>query len=198
MLDGDALCRDRRDPQSAASCPGSFGMWTRRIGWCRYRFVLQPLVQVPEVRLQVLPVLLLRDPIHAHRRILAHAGRRPAPGPAHRSDAPVSGTVPRVRVCARSTTFRSPGDMSLRRRCVGHGPLLKLASTRAAFARPGPSANRSPTSSLICSPPTPSPPSAAAPVPLAFGLPRCERFSLPAGACARQRAARRRRVTGSP
>ena len=31
---------------------------------------LQPRVQVLEVRLQVLPVLLLRDPIHAHRRIL--------------------------------------------------------------------------------------------------------------------------------
>ena len=30
---------------------------------------LQPRVQLLEVRLQVLPVLLLRDPIHAHRRI---------------------------------------------------------------------------------------------------------------------------------
>jgi hypothetical protein len=34
---------------------------------------LHPRVQVPEVSLQVLPVLLLRDPIHTHRRILAHA-----------------------------------------------------------------------------------------------------------------------------
>ncbi len=32
-----------------------------------------PLVQVAEVVLQGLPVLLLRDPIHTHRRILAHA-----------------------------------------------------------------------------------------------------------------------------
>jgi hypothetical protein len=34
---------------------------------------LHPRVQVLEVRLQRLPVLLLRDSIHAHRRILAHA-----------------------------------------------------------------------------------------------------------------------------
>ena len=31
---------------------------------------LQPLVQVLQVVQQALPVLLLRDPIHAHRRIL--------------------------------------------------------------------------------------------------------------------------------
>jgi len=30
-------------------------------------------VQVLEISLQILPVRLLRDPIHAHRRILAHA-----------------------------------------------------------------------------------------------------------------------------
>jgi len=34
---------------------------------------LQPRVQVLEIGLQLLPVLLLGDPIHAHRRILAHA-----------------------------------------------------------------------------------------------------------------------------
>ena len=34
---------------------------------------LHPRVQILEVSLQVLPVLLLRDPIHTHRRILAHA-----------------------------------------------------------------------------------------------------------------------------
>ena len=33
----------------------------------------EPRVQVLEVCLQRLPVLLLRDSIHAHRRILAHA-----------------------------------------------------------------------------------------------------------------------------
>jgi hypothetical protein len=45
------------------------------------------------------------------------------------------------------------------------------------------------------------PPSAAAPVPLADGLPRCGRFFCAAWAddtCARQRVVRRRRVTGSP
>jgi len=33
----------------------------------------QPLVQVEEVVPEGLPVLLLRDPIHTYRRILAHA-----------------------------------------------------------------------------------------------------------------------------
>ena len=37
-------------------------------------------VQVPEVRLQILPVLLLRHPIHVHRRILAHAVVGPLQG----------------------------------------------------------------------------------------------------------------------
>ena len=49
--------------------------------------------------------------------------------------------------------------------------------TRAAFARPGPVVSRSPSSSLLCSPPTPLPPSASAMVPLAFGLPRRGRCS---------------------
>ena len=34
---------------------------------------LHPRVEILEVSLQVLPVRFLRDPIHAHRRILAHA-----------------------------------------------------------------------------------------------------------------------------
>jgi len=33
----------------------------------------QPLVQASEIVFQGLPVLLLRDPIHADRRIVAHA-----------------------------------------------------------------------------------------------------------------------------
>ena len=70
----------------------------------------QPLVQVPDVTGQILPVLLLRDAIDPHRRILAQA---------------VIGTFQRiwiqqmrqrvessVRVLLRSfATFRSPGDM---------------------------------------------------------------------------------------
>ena len=39
----------------------------------------------------------------------------------------------------------------------------------------------SPTSTLLCSPPTPSSPSATAPVPLACDLPRCGRLFLAAG-----------------
>ncbi len=34
---------------------------------------LHPCVQVLEIGLQIQPVLLLRDSIHSHRRILSHA-----------------------------------------------------------------------------------------------------------------------------
>jgi len=60
------------------------------------------------------------------------------------------------------------------------------------------SPTRSPASKLVCSPPTSSPPSAAASVPLANGLPRCRSLFCARRACACQHAARRRRVTGSP
>ncbi len=56
----------------------------------------------------------------------------------------------------------------------------------------------SPASTLVCSPPTSSPPSAAASVPLAGGLPRCRSLFFAGSACACQHAARRRRITGSP
>ena len=79
---------------------------------------------------------------------------------------------------ARSTTFRISGDMSpdVNAPVMGpfesshqHGPPL-LGRVR------GPT--RSPTSSLVCSPPTPSLPSAAAPVvpgPVAYPVPRATR-----------------------
>jgi hypothetical protein len=60
---------------------------------------------------------------------------------------------------------------------------------------------RSPTSPLVCSPPTPSPPSATAPVPLAVASLDADACSVPLEAddtCARRRVVRRRRVTGSP
>ena len=41
---------------------------------------LHPCVQVPEVRLQILPVLLLRHPIHAYRSILSTAAIGPLQG----------------------------------------------------------------------------------------------------------------------
>ncbi len=56
----------------------------------------------------------------------------------------------------------------------------------------------SPTSKLVCSPPTSSPPSAATSVPLAHGLPRCRSLFFAGRACSCQHAARRRRITGSP
>src|SRR5262245_45916707 len=84
---------------------------------------------------------------------------------------------------------------------MGHGALLKVTSTRAAFARLGPGGTLFPNVHARMQPSDSLPPSAAAPVPLADGLPRCGRFFCAAWAddtCARQRVVRRRRVTGSP
>jgi len=84
---------------------------------------------------------------------------------------------------------------------MGHGALLTVTSTRAAFARLGPGDTLFPNVHARMQPSDSLPPSAVAPVPLADGLPRCERFFCAAWAddtCARQRVVRRRRVTGSP
>src|SRR5262244_2861782 len=85
---------------------------------------------------------------------------------------------------------------------MGHGSLLKFTPTRAAFARPGPSATSFPDVPARMQPSDSLPPSATAPVPLARGLPRCRRlFYAPGRAddtCARTRVVRRRRVTGAP
>ncbi len=51
-------------------------------------------------------------------------------------------------------------------------PSESSTPTRTAFTPPGPSASRSPTSSLLCGPPTPSSPSTAAPVVPRGDLPR--------------------------
>src|SRR6266852_3014915 len=71
--------------------------------------------------------------------------------------------------------------------------------TRAAFAPPasgGPP--RFLTSSLVCSPPTPLLRRPALRVPLAVGLPRCERCFWTGRACVRRRLARRRRLGPGP
>ena len=65
--------------------------------------------------------------------------------------------------------------------------LPKFTPTRAAFARPGPALPRSPTSSLLCSPPTPCPFGHRSGSPCR-GLPRCGRLFCASGAddtCAR-------------
>jgi len=79
-------------------------------------------------------------------------------------------------------------DMGPSQRSHQHGPPL-LGRVRAP--------PRSPTSKLVCSPPTPSSPWVAAPVPLANDLPRCGCCSWPTTR-APQTCRRRRRVTGSP
>src|SRR5215813_12114657 len=85
---------------------------------------------------------------------------------------------------------------------IGHGSLLKITSTRAAFARPGPGVTPFPDVLARMQPSDSLPPSATAPAPLARGLPRCRRlFCAPRRAddtCARTRVVRRRRVTGAP
>ncbi len=89
----------------------------------------------------------------------------------------------------------------MQRQGVEHGSLQKLTPTRAAFARPGPGMTLFPDVIAPMQPSDSLPPSTTAPVPLACGLPRGERFFCATWAddtCARRRAVRRRRVTGSP
>src|SRR5262249_45428896 len=81
---------------------------------------------------------------------------------------------------------------------IGHGALLKITSTRAACARPGPGVTPFPDVHARMPPSDSLPPSATAPVPLARGLPRCKRLFCADDTCAHQRVVRRRRVTGSP
>src|SRR4029434_8109416 len=86
-------------------------------------------------------------------------------------------------------------------RSMGHGSLLKCPATRAAFARPGPSATSFPDVTAPMPPSDSLPPAATAPVPLAGVLPRCECLFYAPWAddtCTRRRVVRRRRVTGSP
>jgi len=137
---------------------------------------LHPLVQVPEVSLQVLPILLLRDPIHTYRGILPAAAIGGAPRLAHRSDAPVSGTVLRVPVSlvplpSAVAVTSSPTSM----RWSWFPPEVPISTGRLCSAG-SESPTSSPTSKLLFGPPTPLPPSAAAPVPLASGLPRGRRL----------------------
>lgn len=70
----------------------------------------EPRVQILEVCLQRLPVLLLRDPIHAHRRILAHAVIGSFQG-RHIGRCASEWNRPSGSRCARSTTSSSSGDM---------------------------------------------------------------------------------------
>ena len=159
----DDLVLKRRNP--TRSCPTSvFGDVHPTDRLMPIPLGPQPGVQVLKILLQVLPILVLGDPIHPDCRILsAYSSRRP-PAPAHPGDAPVNGTRPSGSLRARSTTFRIAGDMSPDVNAPvmcpfesshQHGPPL-LGRVR------GPT--RSPTSSLVCSPPTPSLPSAEAPV----------------------------------
>ena len=76
---------------------------------------LQPRVQPLEVRLQLLPVVLLRDPIHAHRRVRTLPAIRAFQG--RHIDQMRQRVEPSFGFrCARSATFRSSGDMASKSR----------------------------------------------------------------------------------
>jgi len=65
----DDLVLERREPYRPFSGPVFLDVHTPdRLMSIAHR--LQPLVQVPEVFLQVPPVVILRDAIHTHRRVL--------------------------------------------------------------------------------------------------------------------------------
>jgi len=78
-----------------------------------------------------------------------------------------------------SATRTSSGDMLSQVEAWFMFPSCGSFGPRAAFAPPAP-LRRYPASTLLCSPPTSPAASAAALVPLALGLPRGERFSVPA------------------
>ena len=104
-------------------------------------------------------------------------------------------------VAARRHYLQKSRGHGFQCQCIGHGSLLKVTSTRAAFARLGPGVTLFPNVHARMQPSDSLPPSATAPVPLTCGLPRCGRLFCASAAddtCARQRVVRRRRVTGSP
>ena len=60
--------------------PSAFGMYTLRDGLARYAPAVHPGVQIPKVRLQVLPVVRPRHPVHPRRGLRADRPvRRPQP-----------------------------------------------------------------------------------------------------------------------
>ena len=78
---------------------------------------------------------------------------------------PPSGSSADVARGSRATTVRSCGDMIRRRRSAGHGSLPNdHTNTGPPLLGRFQVGTRSPASSLVCSPQTPSSPSASAPV----------------------------------
>ena len=136
-----------------------------------------------DVALQVLPVLLLRDAIHAHGRILAE----PVVGAPQRLPHRCRCASEKNRLSGRASLAPLPSEVpvtcSRPSMLALHVSLLKFALDTGRLCSAGSGATRSPTSSLLCSPPTPSSPSASAPVSLAFGLPRGGRLLLCGAAC---------------
>ena len=68
----DKLVLERRDPNRPRLAPFLRDVDTSD-GLMAISLRLHPCVQVLEIRLQILPVLFLRDSIRTHRRIVAHA-----------------------------------------------------------------------------------------------------------------------------
>ena len=162
---------------------------------------LQPRVQVLEVRLQALSVLLLGDPIHPYRRVCTLAAIGSLAGPAHRSDAPVSGTVLRVRV----SLFPLPSKvlvtcLPMSRHWAWFPPEVHLNTGRLCSAGSGchavPRRHRSYAALRL---PAPFGHGSGSPClwpPSMRTLVLCHLWAD--DTCARRRVVRRRRVTGSP
>jgi len=108
ILDHSVL--ERRYPYRAASLPLSFGCG--HVGWADAGIALafSRLCRFSRFSCSFRPLLLLRDPIHPYRPILADAVVGPLQAPAHLSDAPRVKPGPSGSRCARSTTFISSGD----------------------------------------------------------------------------------------
>ena len=117
----------------------------------------RPRVQVLEIRLQVLPVLFLGDPIDPNRCVCPLTVIGTCEGRTLIRCAS-AWNHPAGSRCARSTTFKSPGDMSSNACASGlvpsesshqHGPPVL---GRVQHAKPFPD-----VSPLVCRPPTPCP-----------------------------------------
>jgi len=109
ILDHSVL--ERRYPYRPRSCH-VFGMWTRRMGLMPvFGLAFSRFVQILQVSCSFRPYcsFVTHPPLPPHP---CGRGGRPAPAPAHLSDAPASETVPSGSRCARSTTFISSGDSS--------------------------------------------------------------------------------------
>ena len=105
--------------------PPAWGMCTRRIGWCRYRFDRSRSCRSWRLRSRACPYWSLVTPSTPTAASLRIPGRQ-APVLAHPAHVPVSGTVLRVPLARVPLPFELPVTWFVRRRGVGHGSARKF------------------------------------------------------------------------